>query len=179
MWLKKERNRGQENPNPLHPNSVTINKVFFLIFFVVTTFACQFPIVQENPPGDSNTLYQPTPDPILLAEVFFWVEIPENTPESEAIQLVILDEVTGLPFNQVRLDMIQIDPTHYGVAVQAKLGSLIKYHYERNQDGYFQEYTLDGEPVRYRMYLMDGPGEYTSSETCRAHHRKPDRQNKQ
>jgi hypothetical protein len=94
-----------------------------------------------------------------MAEVFFWVEIPENTPDSEAIQLVVLDEITGLPFNQERMDMIQLDPTHYGVAVQSKLGSVIKYRYERKKDGFFQEYNLTGEPVRYRMYLMDGPGE--------------------
>jgi hypothetical protein len=94
-----------------------------------------------------------------MAEVFFWVEIPENTPDSEAIQLVLMDEVTGLPFNQKRMDMIQIDPNHYGVAVQAELGSVIKYRYERKSEGYFQEYNLSGEPVRYRMYLMDGPGE--------------------
>jgi hypothetical protein len=130
MRLKMDRNRGHNNPNPLHPSSVTIKKGIFAIIFVFTTFACQFPIVQENPPDDSNTLSQPTPNPIFLAEILFWVEIPENTPPSETIQLVILDEVTGLPFNQNRMDMIQVDSTHYGVAVQAKLGTIIKYRYE-------------------------------------------------
>jgi hypothetical protein len=154
-----DRHSEQQNPKPFHNVSTTIKKVIFFIITVLTLLACQIPTVQENPPYDSSTLPQPTPEPILLAEVFFWVEIPENTPESEVLQLVILDEVTGLPFNQTRMDMISIDTTHYGIAVQATLGSIIKYRYERKQDNYYQEYTLDGEPIRYRIYLVEGPGE--------------------
>jgi hypothetical protein len=159
MSISLNRSSGQELPYTLHPSSITFKKVIVLIVIVLTILACQLPTFQENPSGESNALPQSTPEPVLLAEVFFWVEIPENTPESEALQLVIMDEVTGLPFNQIRKDMISIDPTHFGVAVQAKLGSVIKYRYERKQGDFYQEYTLDGKPVRYRMYLVEGPGE--------------------
>jgi len=159
MSTALNRSTGKELIHLPHNASITLKKVITLSVIILTILACQLPTVQLNPPDDSDTPPQSTPEPVLLAEVFFWVEIPENTPESEALQLVILDEVSGLPFNQNRMDMISVDPTHYGVAVQAKLGSVIKYRYERKQGGFYQEYTLDGKPVRYRLYLVEGPGE--------------------
>jgi len=132
---------------------------FFVSIFSLAMSLVVFACIQLTPTQNQDTYPQSTPEPILLAEIFFWVEIPINSLESEAIQLVILDEVTGLPYNQKRIDMVQIDPTHYGVAYQVRLGSVINYRYERKNEGFHQEYSAGGEPVRYRLFLANNPGE--------------------
>ena len=130
-----------------------------LILLSLSFFACRITFFEDQSLGDSSIISPPTPAPILKAEIFFWVEIPDNTPGIENLQLVILDEVTGLPFNQERHDMLKIDSTHFGIAIQTRVGSVIKYRYERINGSYIQEYSGDGDPIRYRLYLAEGPGE--------------------
>jgi len=158
MIFSLERSKTQGKHTRPHHRPKPLNKIIFLIFLSLAILSCQITPVQEPSLVTTTNPSQPTTEPILMAEVFFWVEIPENTPDNEGIQLVVMDEVTGLPYNQKRMDMIPIDPTHYGVAVQSKLGSVIKYRYERKSGAYSQEFNLSGDPVRYRMYLMNGPG---------------------
>lgn len=113
--------------------------------------------------GDAETtgedLAAPTPEPIQISEVFFWVEIPPLPSEDETLQLVFLDEVTGLPYNQERINMKRVNATLYAASIQIPIGSVVKYRYERSNDGFFQEYLTSGDPVRYRLYYVEGPGE--------------------
>jgi hypothetical protein len=116
-----------------------------------------------------NPVNTPTSDPIPLpetdliykAEIAFWAQVPEDTPTGDMVYLVILDEVTGLPYNQEQLEMIRVDATHYWISVQAEIGSVIKYYYQHSGStaAVAQEFTTRGEPVRYRIYYVDGPGE--------------------
>lgn len=115
--------------------------------------------LQGNSETTDEDLATPTPEPVRVAEIFFWVEIPPLPSKDETLQLVILDEVTGLPYNQDRIDMTPVDATNYGTSIQVPIGSVVKYRYERSDDGFFQEYLTAGEPVRYRLYYVEGPGE--------------------
>lgn len=110
-------------------------------------------IPTENSGSNLNTL------PVQKAEVFFWVELPAPLNAEETLQLVLLDEVTGLPYNQERIEMQMVDDTNYGISIVIPIGSLVKYRYERSNAGFFQEYLSSGEPVRYRLYQVESPGE--------------------
>lgn len=144
------------------PNSRRTQIPILLSLWLIAslTLAC---VLTTPLQGDAETsgedLPTPTPEPIRVAEIFFWVEIPPLPSPKETLQLVILDEVTGLPYNQDRIDMSPVDATHYGASIQVPIGSVIKYRYERSKDGFFQEYLTSGEPVRYRLYYVEGPGE--------------------
>ena len=151
--------RREKHPKRKTEKSAALALYLLLIITSLAILACRITLFEDQSPDDSPTISPPIPAPILKAEILFWVEIPDNTPDAENIQLVILDEVTGLPFNQERHDMIKIDATHFGVGIQTRIGSVIKYRYERINDSYIHEYSADGDPIRYRFYAVEGPGE--------------------
>lgn len=107
------------------------------------------------PPPLETVEYQ-----IYNTQVFFWVEIPAGVPPNENITLNLVDEVTGLPYNTHRSQMVKVDETHYGVTLQVQVGSVLKYFYSRGgQNDTAREYTARGAPVRYRLLYVDGPVE--------------------
>jgi hypothetical protein len=79
--------------------------------------------------------------------------------EGEKIELVILDEVTGLPFNQERIEMELHENTQFYAVHEAMIGSTIPFRFEKiNQDGARAiEVGVNGKPIRYRLYRVDGP----------------------
>lgn len=137
------------------------NIAIFLTVSILTISACQLFSFQseDTTPGTIEQTLLSEDDTIIKAEVFFWVNIPENTPAFDNIQLVIYDEVTGLPLNPTQFTMQSLDETNLGIALQFRIGSVVKYAYIRNTDEIHQEYTLDGAPVRYRTFYVDGAGE--------------------
>lgn len=111
--------------------------------------------------GDAQSVSLPpyAPSTISLSEVFFWVEVPPDTPDNAQIQVMILDEVTGLTRNPQYVNLLKVDETHYGNAVRLRLGSVVKYRYIRQNGEVFDEFTPDWLPIRYRMIYVDGPDE--------------------
>lgn len=99
------------------------------------------------------------PSTISLSEVFFWVEVPVDTPASAQIQLMLLDEVSGLSVGPQYVNLLKVDDTHYGTAVRLRVGSVVKYRYSRFNGEQVDEFTPDFAPIRYRMIHVDGPGE--------------------
>ncbi|MDH5605915.1 MAG: hypothetical protein OEY93_03415, partial [Anaerolineae bacterium] len=97
-------------------------------------------------------------EPLPYAEITFTVLLPPETPGGDEIRLIILDEVTGFPFNYVSHKMHHIGGSRYWVTVPIRVGSLVKYTYHRVGDTTAYEYTPSGNPVRYRVYIADGPG---------------------
>ena len=94
------------------------------------------------------------------AQIAFWAYLPTNLSPEEIINLVIQDEVTGLPYNQTRIAMAQVSEGLYGVLVNLKIDSVIKYYYEKNINGaQIPESDLNNGEVRYRMYQVRNPGE--------------------
>jgi hypothetical protein len=101
--------------------------------------------------------------------VTFQVQVPDDTPDDDAIYLSILDEVTGLALNADYFPMEDVslkDGNSSGelkkilkVNLSYEVGSIIKYRYER-QAGSAQvaEHFTDGTPVRYRLVHVTGSG---------------------
>ncbi|MFC1936618.1 hypothetical protein ACFLYP_03010 [Chloroflexota bacterium] len=125
---------------------------------VIFTFSCSNTPDSESTPTTPPAAVPP-PAPIYKAEIYFWVQIPENAPSEDKIYLILLDEVTGLPHNQRKLEMVSVDNLNYGIALQAQVGSIIKYRFAREGETQFDEFTADGQSVRYRLFYVDGPGE--------------------
>lgn len=92
------------------------------------------------------------------AEVTFTVLVPENTPKSQTISLDVLDEITGLDLNAERHPMQAQGDSDYTVKLSVPTGTLLKYRYSRQADALVGEASANGEAVRYRLYLVDGPG---------------------
>ena len=90
----------------------------------------------------------------------FRVLVPDDTPSTDQIYLVLLDEVTGLYLNSQSYPMVLDETTGiYSVKLPFPVNSVIKYRYERQGDELrTAEHTADGQPVRYRMAAIDGPG---------------------
>ncbi len=130
----------------------SFNIVFPMLFFLIS-FACVLPTFDNSMDTDAldNTIYE--------TEILIWVEVPEETPENTIIQLVLVDEVSGLDFNSKYIDMLKVDRTHYGVVLRVQIGSIIKYRYARSGGNSSFEHTSNDEEVRYRIYYADGPGE--------------------
>jgi hypothetical protein len=94
-----------------------------------------------------------------MAEVTFKVQVPPDTALGADIGLEVLDEVTGLTINPRRYTMERIDLYNHALVFPVPIGSVIKYRYIRLGAVTATEFTSLGEPVRYRLYPVTGPGE--------------------
>lgn len=142
-------------------------------FFLLFTGACGiapglFGSVTETP----APIQEPTGEEFInvseqnypLAQVYFRVAIPGNTPPDQSVYLNILDEVTGLALNVEQYEMEKLDQTDeenrrlYEVNLPTTAGSSLKYRYTRQAEAIMvAEHTSSGEPVRYRIVQVDGP----------------------
>jgi hypothetical protein len=93
-----------------------------------------------------------------FAEVTFEVQLPLALAEGQNLYIEFLDEVTGLAFNPSRAQMSTSDNIYFGIKIPILMGSVVKYRYFRDSDPSGIEYNAGNEQVRYRMYVVDGPG---------------------
>lgn len=136
------------------------NRRLLAIFLLLTslTFACNSSILSK--PTSTEAYPPPTQPatPMPEAMISFNVQLPPNTPLNQPIQLNVLDEVTGLALNVNRFDMQAEDDFHYTVSLPFPVGSIIKYRYSRLGNYTALEHTSNKNPVRYRLYAVEGPG---------------------
>lgn len=139
--------------------------VFIMIFVLWSTLlqACSPDYFNFSPSTPNPTEAQVSPtiassEPLPEALIQFRVEIPKSPLPESGIVLSILDEVTGLVLNVQRYQMQAESPTTYSFGIPFPIGSVIKYRYSRQDTIPVEEHTSDGRPVRYRMYLVEGPG---------------------
>jgi hypothetical protein len=100
----------------------------------------------------------PTATPIPAAAVTFRVSLPLPLLAGETLYLSVVDEVTGLGLNAVTYAMQGMDATHFTVAIPFPLNSIVKYRYIRQGTIPISEVDSFDKPVRYRMYVVTGPG---------------------
>lgn len=94
------------------------------------------------------------------AEIVFTAQLPSPLSDEQSLFLEMMDEVTGLALNPVRVKMEAVDNLKYTVKISIPLGSVIKYRYSRDHDSAGSiEYTSRGQQVRYRLVHVIGPGE--------------------
>lgn len=121
----------------------------------------------EGTESISTETAEPTdqPAPIYpLADMTFIVKVPGNTPLDQAVYVSVLDEVTGLALNAQFHEMTPYgdesdDTRTYEITLPFAAGSIVKYRYARQSESIMvAEHTPAGDPVRYRLMKVDGPG---------------------
>lgn len=140
---------------PFNPRSLLMLCAVFLVTLVLVGCTPNLPFVINEPEATIEALPTAVPTPIVEAMVTFRVELPEPLPPGDSLYLTLLDEVTGLALNPTRHQMQAEDALHFFVILPFELNTLLKYRYSRESA---QEHISDGRMVRYRMYLVDGPG---------------------
>ncbi len=127
-----------------------------LIIFLITSLAgCNLP--SQPAPDAANPGFTPVNE-IQQAMLTFKASLPEALPSGDSLFVTLLDEVTGLAFNPHKYVMRADDPTHYSVTLPFYLGKVIKYRYSREGTANVDEHTSTSQPVRYRLFHVEGPG---------------------
>lgn len=133
--------------------------ILLLTLSVLTSGCSLLPRIGLGPP-------QPTPpfaeaDPTLMptTEVTITVLPPENNPQNAELGIMILDEVTGLPYNSRTIPMEPLDDGRWTLSITPPAGTILRYRYLRLSPSSSEEITADGSPVRYRVAYLPGPTE--------------------
>ena len=141
------------------PSFPHFTSIFILLVLAISLQACNFPGYAERFSAPTPTSAIPaTPAPFQEALVVFEVQVPEDSPPNEPVFLSVLDEVTGLALNNERHEMESDGDNRYSLSLPFRVGSVIKYRYARQGTYLTEEHTTDQSPVRYRLFLVDGPG---------------------
>ena len=74
-----------------------------------------------------------------FAMIAFRVTLPTPPNAGEAVMLTVVDEVTGLAFNPKNYPLQAQDALHYTVILPFQIGSVIRYHYTRQNGIVLQE----------------------------------------
>jgi hypothetical protein len=142
-----------------------------ILILAIVLGSCNLPLPNSAPISPASeqsegdlSIATPLP-PLPETLVSFRVQAPANTPPDEEVYLSILDEVTGLALNTEFYamtggeDSSEESGPSYVITLPFKIGSVIKYRYER-QAGSIRvaEHLSDGSPVRYRLYYVQGQG---------------------
>ncbi len=130
----------------------------------VITLACVFSAVSGcTLPFAGGGLAGPTPipaggsSPLPAAEVIFNLTPPAGTPDDAGLQLVMLDEVTGLPYAAASTPMTLQADGRWQARLTPPVGSLLRYRYARQTPSASEEFDGLGRPVRERVMHVTGP----------------------
>lgn len=120
---------------------------------------CQGSAIQNTQISPADSTQNDTAAQATQAEVTFISHLPAKLADGQNLYLEILDEVTGLAMNPLRAKMETQDQINYAVKVPFILGSVVKYRYVRDKDPVgMVEYNSLNQQVRYRLYVVEGPG---------------------
>jgi hypothetical protein len=129
-------------------------RVTSLAFVLSAVSGCTLPVV--------GSATGPTPIPtggttLPAAEVVFTVTPPAGTPEDAGLQLVVLDEVTGLPYAASSTAMTRQSDGRWQARLTPPVGSLLRYRYTRQSPSASEEFDGLGRLVRERVLHVTGP----------------------
>jgi hypothetical protein len=148
-----------------HINPKTLN-IFIIISIILTTllYSCNYPTSNNTiHPDRSQSLTQYSTPYVTIQ---FNLSLPQPLSSGETVNIVVLDEVTGLPYNRQIYEMDQVDENLFTATLSIPLFSVIKYRYEKFGESVLPEKKTDGQNVRYRMYFVEQSGvvnDYLSS----------------
>jgi hypothetical protein len=128
---------------------------FLCICFLLTS--CSGTVIQPKTTSATQRNQSPAVD-TPKAEVTFEVKLPAALAADQNLYTEFLDEVTGLALNPAKVKMEMQDETTYTLKLPVPVGSVIKYRYGRDNDVFGTEYNSQDTQVRYRIYVVDGPG---------------------
>ena len=145
------------------PSLLTRRAISLAVMLVLIGQACTLSLF-ENPfnPTPSTPLpggITPSATPQAVAQTNFIVTLPEPLQANESLTIIVLDEVTGLPFNSTEYPMSARDSLTYTATLPLPYNSIVKYRYSRRGAAVVLEDTTFGSAIRYRMHHVGGPGD--------------------
>lgn len=138
-------------------------RILTALMLILVGLSCNLPLVVQRQ-GQATRIPGGTPGggatatPAALAEITFNVFIPTSLNTGESLAIGLLDEVTGLGLNPVLYPMTELDGQQFTAKLPLGLNSVIKYRYYRQGAVPALEDSALGNPVRYRIYSVTGPG---------------------
>jgi hypothetical protein len=134
------------------------NRTLALLILITPILAgCSIINSTFNPPQGPTPIPVPSPTPLPGAEVHIFVSPPEGTSSDADLELVLLDEVTGLAFNTVTRPLDRLDDGLWYVRLTPPAGALIHYRYQRTKPELAREVSGDGRLIQERVIYIDGP----------------------
>ena len=127
-----------------------------VLILAILAAGCSIPGFGPTPAGPT-ALHVPSPTPLPAAQVIFNLIPPQGTPQDAELDLVILDEVTGLAFNPRAVPMRRLPDGRWQAELLQPAGSLLHYRYLRRSPGAADEFTAYGSGVLYRVASIPGP----------------------
>ncbi len=131
---------------------------FSLLIVVIFLSGCNFPALRST---DSSIFDSAKPLETKPVNIQFILLFPEPNSQAENIVIELLDDVTGLPYNNRRYSLNELSEQTYGVTLSIPSGSVIKYRYGKLQDSFIPEVDPMGEPITYRLYYASGSDRVT------------------
>ncbi len=135
----------------------------FICILTLSSLACTITLFQipSIPGGATQTPAPvvPSPTPLPRAQTAFIATLPEPLAAGESLALSLLDEVTGLALNPQMYPMQAQDTLTYTTTLALPFNAVVKYRYVRRANGLTLEDTALDEPIRHRLYFVQGPGQ--------------------
>lgn len=99
------------------------------------------------------------------AQIIFSVTSLRPIAADEQVELVIVDEVTGLPYNQEHIPMSVAENGLLQASYQAPVGTVLTYRYEKitGNGARIPEVTVSGSQVSFRRYYVSEPAQFSES----------------
>jgi hypothetical protein len=123
-----------------------------------TSTLIQFPTIDLGSTQPATPI-PPSPTPEARAQTTFTAILPEPLGPGESLYMDVMDEVTGLALNASTYPMQARDNLTYTAALPLPLNAVVKYRYIRQSGAPISEDTTSHTPIRYRIYVVAGPGE--------------------
>ncbi|MGD8759138.1 MAG: hypothetical protein PVJ07_02675 [Anaerolineales bacterium] len=108
---------------------------------------------RQQTPSDQDTSRKALPS----AEVVLHLQPPEDTPEETEIALIILDMLSGPPYNPQSFPMTPLEDGRWQAVTIQPVGSLMHYRFSRLSPGAAEETSPSGEPIVGRVAYIQGP----------------------
>lgn len=131
-----------------------------LVLFTSVLFTSCAPVTAQPTPAISTPIAHPE------ALITFRLSLPQPIPPGNSIYLTFVDEVTGLPYNTRQNLMQAEDSTHFSVILPIQLGTVIKYTYTLKGENPAAEVLVNGNPIRYRLFHVQGPALVDDTLNC-------------
>ncbi|HNB40053.1 MAG TPA: hypothetical protein PLG52_01055, partial [Anaerolineales bacterium] len=93
-----------------------------------------------------------TNTPYAATQTTFIVTLPEPLQAGDTLAISVVDEVTGIRFNETKYPMTARDSLTYTASLPVPVNSVIKYRYVRLGGSGAVEDTTFGTAIRYRLY---------------------------
>ncbi len=124
--------------------------VLGLLILVLFVSGCYMPTA----PSSDGEVTNNSPETTIVNLEFIAV-LDQPISAGERLVIEVLDEVTGLPYNPLRYDMVRLSDLEFQYTLSITRGSVLKYRYARIGSTITPEATADGNPIRYRLAFGD------------------------